>query len=210
MTDKSLINFSLSLGIVAISSTPVFAQLHSERYPAATEMQILRDQFRELIRSNPINERNTQNQTQAGESLVIASSKIDTAVEPFVSSKRQNQTTQQANRRIQSLPDGDYFYGTSRVPNKSGSDYLIFRKKGNKVTGMRYPVPGETSCFTGTARVGAITNVTSEFVELGEGGKRQFIRERNINLTSYYKLRWNQAPNGGTKLIRECTKVFPI
>jgi len=322
MKGKALISFGLSLGILAVSSIPVFAQQQSERYPTATEMQRVRDQFRQMIQSTSIKDRRTQNQKQARESFVRTWSKVDAAVAPFLGtwsgaeestsiypsntkgrvcliwngeatgslsigtvsnsqirtrdrsvffkegnylgiatvknnkadvtvelplnnprtlqaaiqlpinnkqekariiqefnaagctasllSKQQNQKTDEANRRIQNLPDGNYYYGESLVPNSSGSDYLIFRKKGNKVTGMRYPVPGETSCFTGTASSGAITNVTVEFMELGEGGKRELLRGKDIDLGSYYKLRFNQAPGGGTKFIQECTKVFPI
>jgi hypothetical protein len=127
-----------------------------------------------------------------------------------VLSKQQNLTTDETNRKISSLPNGNYYYGESLLPNKVGNNYLIFRKRGKKVTGLQYIVPGSNSCFTGTASQGAITDVTTEFVEPGIGEKRKLLLDKNIDLGSYYRLKFNQLPRGGNNWIQQCTKIFPL
>lgn len=109
---------------------------------------------------------------------------------------------------LSSLPDGNYFYGTSRSPYQSGSDYLIFRKKGTSITGIRYPVPGETTCFKGTAGRQEITNVTIRFEPLGLGEEPEFLSRPPINVSSYYKLRFDQSPDFAGKGLQECIRVF--
>jgi hypothetical protein len=115
----------------------------------------------------------------------------------------------QSRQTISSLPNGNYFYGTSREPYKSGADYLIFRKTGTTLTGMKYPVPGETTCFRGTAGSGAINKVTIRYEPLGEGsGAGKFISRNPINTSSFYKLRFEQAPDFAKKGLQECIQVF--
>ena len=115
----------------------------------------------------------------------------------------------QSKQKISSLPNGNYFYGTSRSPYKSGTDYLIFRKTGNIITGMKYPVPGETTCFRGNASSNTINNVTIRLQELGEGSSSgEFVRRNPINLNSYYRLRFDQVPDFAKRGLRECITVF--
>lgn len=110
---------------------------------------------------------------------------------------------------VQRLPNGNYFYGTSRSPYQSNTDYLIFRKTGNTIIGMRYPVPGETTCFRGSLSSGRITNVVIRFEPLGVGGERgEFRRSNPINLSSYYRLRVEQAPNFARRGLQDCMRVF--
>ncbi len=110
---------------------------------------------------------------------------------------------------ISSLPNGNYFYGTSRNPYQSGADYLIFRKTGRTIIGMKYPVPGETTCFKGTASSNGITNVIIYLQALGEESRSGEFRPRNpINLNSYYRLRVDSAPNFAKRGRDQCMRVF--
>ncbi|MBD1920369.1 hypothetical protein H6F77_04450 [Microcoleus sp. FACHB-831] len=117
--------------------------------------------------------------------------------------------TKQTKQAISSLPNGNYFYGSSRLPYKSGGDYVIFRKTGGTITGMKYPVPGEPTCFKGTASRTTITNVTVQYVPLGESNAQgNFVPRNPLNLSSYYKLKFDQAPNFAKKGLQGCVQVF--
>lgn len=115
----------------------------------------------------------------------------------------------QPRQTISSLPNGNYFYGTSRNPYQSGADYLIFRKTGRTIIGMKYPVPGETTCFKGTASSNRITNVIIYLQALGEGsGSGEFTPRNPINFNSYYRLRVDSAPDFAKRGRDQCMRVF--
>lgn len=113
----------------------------------------------------------------------------------------------QSKQTISNLPNGNYFYSTSRNPYQSGAEYLIFRKTGNTITGMKYPVPGETTCFSGRSRSRGITNVIIYLQPLGTGAG-EFRRRNPINLNSYYRLRFDSAPDFAKRGRDRCLRVF--
>lgn len=48
-----------------------------------------------------------------------------------------------------SLADGTYFYGDSPEGNQVGQGYVVFKKRGQNVTGAFFYPHSEFSCFTG-------------------------------------------------------------
>lgn len=116
--------------------------------------------------------------------------------------------TNQLKQTIQSLPNGDYFYGASPHPDSIGSWYLIFRKSNNLVTGLQYyNNKSGNLCFRGTANLNKITDIT----------KADFIKATNrwvlshgkpLDLDRLYKISFNQADNGTRKGFLHCIQVF--
>ena len=90
MKGRSLFGLIVSLAVLGVESLPVLAQ--SQRYPTSTEMQRLRQEFRQLIRltqtdqvgANYIQDRRTQAQRQNRESFVRAWSNIEPEAAPFL------------------------------------------------------------------------------------------------------------------------------
>lgn len=128
---------------------------------------------------------------------------------PVVAQVYQKDSTKQSRQAIQSLPDGNYFYGQSRSLNQIGSTYLVFRKTGTNIIGIIFEYASEYRCFRGTARSNTITNVTESYVELGDEGKRFFVTKGNKDLSSYHRLRFSNTDNPKTrKQLQECIQVF--
>lgn len=141
----------------------------------------------------------------------LASVTLGISAPNFLPALAQSRTTpnSQTQQSLSRLADGNYFYGTSRAAYKSGSDYLIFRKTGNTLTGMKYPVPGETTCFKGTASSNRITNVFIHFKPLGEENSAGEFKSRNpINVNGYYKLAFGESPDFAKKGLQECLRIF--
>ncbi|GEM_PF-3020576 len=55
-----------------------------------------------------------------------------------VLAESQQEATKQSRQTIQRLPNGNYFYGKSRLPNQEDVDYFAFRKTGNTVIGVKF------------------------------------------------------------------------
>jgi hypothetical protein len=129
---------------------------------------------------------------------------------PQKSSLAQNK--QQANQKtIESLPDGEYFYGNLRLPNKNGGQYIIFQKLGNILTGERYDYPTAGSCFRGQISGNLLTNITEGYLKDGfdEESGYQFTRsEKNWNFNSYYRLNFQPSPEGKYNGLKRCSKAF--
>jgi len=92
MKGRSILGLVVSLAVLGAGSLPVLAQ--SQRYPTATQLQRLRQQFRQSIRSiqndqvgaNYIQDRRTQAQRQNRESFVRAWSNIEPEAATFFGS----------------------------------------------------------------------------------------------------------------------------
>lgn len=118
------------------------------------------------------------------------------------------QTSTRQSIAISRLPNGTYFYGTSPAPYRTGTNYLFFRKTGSTIVGMKYPIPGEYTCFRGTARNNTISNIAIHLIPLEETTGGQFVPRDPINLASYYRLRANQAPSFAQSGLQRCLQVF--
>lgn len=118
------------------------------------------------------------------------------------------QTPTRQSVAISRLPNGTYFYGTSPAPYQTGTNYLFFRKTGNTIVGMKYPLPGEFTCLRGTTRNNTISNTVIHLVPLGGETSGEFVARDPINLNSYYRLRTNQAPEFAQRGLQGCLQVF--
>lgn len=126
---------------------------------------------------------------------------------PVVAQVQRTQTNP-TRQTLASLPNGNYFYGTSQKPYQSGANYLMFQKSGTKVTGVKYPVPGEMTCFQGTVNSNTITKVMIR-LEAGLGSETgEFLARDPIALLSYSPIRFNQGPVFARKELQHCLQVF--
>ncbi|MCL1470823.1 hypothetical protein LAY57_09070 [Argonema antarcticum A004/B2] len=127
-----------------------------------------------------------------------------------VLAESQQEATKQSRQTVQRLPNGNYFYGKSRLPNQQDVDYLAFRKTGNTVIGFKYRYREEGYCLRGTVNGNTVNNVTREYVELGLGSRPEFRRGSSINLATFNKLNYNQIPGDSnvTRRLEECVRLF--
>lgn len=125
-----------------------------------------------------------------------------------VFAKVQQEPTKQSSQGIQSLPNGVYFYGQSRLPNQAGRFYVVLRKTGNTVIGMLSEGQQITDCFRGTANRNTITNVTLVSVEMGTGRGWQSSPSKPINLNEWHRIDSNKIPEGASGKLQECIQLF--
>lgn len=121
-------------------------------------------------------------------------------------------SSEESDRTIKSLPDGDYFYGESTQLDSPGSRYLIFRKTGNLLIGQEYFFQTDNShCFKGTANMSTIENVRIAYFELStEGGsaKWSFEERESIKTSELNPLNFEKAPEFVTDNLQECMKIL--
>lgn len=119
-------------------------------------------------------------------------------------------TPAEAKQTVESLPDGNYFYGESSDPRESGADYVVFRKINDTVIGVSYKYQTDAvSCFQGKADQNAVTNMTVVTPELGNSGATEESDSsgHTMDLTGFNKLRVDQAPQGNPNL-QKCLQRF--
>ncbi len=113
---------------------------------------------------------------------------------------------------LQSLPNGDYFYGESRSPNISGARYLIFRKHGQIIIGRNYiDHSDEWTCFRGKANGLKITNITAGIqpIPVDKGSVSwEFSPSVAIDLSKFSRLLFNQAPANMKQGFQTCVQLF--
>ncbi|MBE9126941.1 MULTISPECIES: hypothetical protein [unclassified Coleofasciculus] len=132
--------------------------------------------------------------------------------EPFSPQPSKPQTSEDSDRTIKSLPDGDYFYGESTQLDSPGSRYLVFRKTGNSLIGQEYVFQTDNShCFKGTANASTIDNVKIAYFEPsteGEGAKWSFDERQSIKTSELNPLNFEKVPEFATSNLQECIKIF--
>ncbi|MFB2923453.1 hypothetical protein ACE1CB_33830 [Aerosakkonema sp. BLCC-F2] len=126
-----------------------------------------------------------------------------------ISAQSRFQGIKQSRQTVQSLANGNYFYGKSRLPNRQDVDYLVFRKIGNTAIGFKYRYREEGYCLRGTIRGNMISNVTREYA-IGLGSVPELRRGDPIDLATYNRLNFNQVPNDSNarRRLQECVSLF--
>lgn len=110
----------------------------------------------------------------------------------------------QSEPNVQSLPDGDYFYGDAPTPNEPGAGYLVFRKAGSSIKGLFYQ-QGENLqfCFTGTDKLSTTKGVSEgKPVPSSRGG--EFSPSQSLGLAGLFKLRFDQLPDAAARNYQQC------
>lgn len=115
----------------------------------------------------------------------------------------------QSTPTIESLPNGDYFYGQAGEANKIGTEYIFLRKSSNIVTGFAYTRnTGNRSCFRGTVKSSTITNGTYILFEEGEQEQPTFSQFPSLDLSSFYRLIGSDSQVNGRQRLTQCIELF--
>ncbi|WP_293332799.1 hypothetical protein [Microcoleus sp. CAWBG58] len=110
---------------------------------------------------------------------------------------------------IQSLPNGDYFYGQAGEANKIGTEYIFLRKASNTVTAFAYTRnTGNRSCFRGTVQSNTITNGTYISFEEGEHEEPKFSQFASLDLSSFQRLNGSDTQVNGRQRLTQCIELF--
>ncbi|MCL1463831.1 hypothetical protein [Argonema galeatum] len=115
----------------------------------------------------------------------------------------------QPQQTLQSLLNGDYFYGESSTPDRPGDRYLIIRKTGRTIIGRDYH--SETDdwyCFKGTASRNRIINVTAAAPLAEDNPKLQFGAGRPIELNNLRRLNFNLVTSNNKTNFQSCIQTF--
>lgn len=111
----------------------------------------------------------------------------------------------QSGQNLQSLPNGDYFFGEASSPAEAGAGYVVFRKTGGKIAGLFYQ-QGEQNikfCFAGTDKVSGNKDVSQE-KPVSTTGETSLAD--SLGLEGLFKLRFDQLPDAAAKSFQECVK----
>lgn len=123
----------------------------------------------------------------------------------------QNSNLSAAN--IDNLPNGTYFYGEVSDPRQGGSDYAVFNKNGQTVTGMKYTYQtGNITCFEGMASNDIVTDATvASTNEAGFGDPNApswiFSSNETIALNGYQRLSTTQIPETVSEEFANCRQL---
>src|SRR6476469_7455466 len=116
----------------------------------------------------------------------------------------------QPRQTLQSLSNGEYFYGESSTPNRSGERYIVFRKTGRTIIGYDYrDTTDEWECFRGRISRNSITNITAaSSQESDEISQLQFYQTRPKDLSQLSPIRSNRLPSKARENLQYCNQVF--
>lgn len=109
---------------------------------------------------------------------------------------------------IQSLPNGDYFYGQAGEANKIGTEYIFLRKASNTVTAFGYKRnTSDRYCFRGTINSNTIINATLiDFTD--DPTENTFSQIPSINLSSFQRLNGSDTQVNGRQRLTQCIELF--
>ena len=114
----------------------------------------------------------------------------------------------QSTPTIESLPNGDYFYGQAGEANKIGTEYIFLRKASNTVTGFAYTRnTGDRYCFRGTINSNTIVNATL-IVFTDDPAEHTFSQIPSIDLSSFYRLNGSDSQVNGRQRLTQCIELF--
>ena len=145
-----LFAFSLTLGVVAQSTSPVFAsQTHTIRQSQSVSIK-------SETNTDSLSSYSSSHSTSfvvSGDSNYSHKWKTSSRIIGDVNQYQASVIRASFGKRT-SLPqqDGVYLYGQSSQPGQLGKGYIIFERKRGKVTGALYMPSSEFSCFRGTLR----------------------------------------------------------
>jgi hypothetical protein len=116
----------------------------------------------------------------------------------------------QPRQTLQSLSNGEYFYGESSKPNRLGERYIVFRKTGRTIIGYDYYEKSDAwECFRGTVSRNSITNITAaSSQESDEINQLQFYPTRPKELSQFSPIRSNRLPSKARENLQYCNQVF--
>ena len=115
----------------------------------------------------------------------------------------------QSTPTIESLPNGDYFYGQAGRANQVGTEYIFLRKASNTVTGFGYTRnTGNRYCFRGTVKSSTITNGTYISFEEGEHEQPTFSQFPSLDLSSFYRLNGSDSQVNTKQRLTQCIELF--
>lgn len=116
----------------------------------------------------------------------------------------------QPRQTLQSLRNGDYFYGESSTPNQPGERYIVLRKTGRTIIGHDYrEQTDEWECFRGTVSRNSINKVTAaSSQESDEISQLEFYPTRSKDLSQFSPIRSNRLPSKARENLQSCTQVF--
>lgn len=109
---------------------------------------------------------------------------------------------------IESLPNGDYFYGQAGQANKIGTEYIFLRKASNTATGFGYTRnTGDRYCFRGTINSNTIIDAT--LIDFTDGpAKHTFSQIPSIDLKSFQRLNGSDTQVNGRQRLTQCIELF--
>lgn len=109
---------------------------------------------------------------------------------------------------IESLPNGDYFYGQAGEANKVDTEYIFLQKASNTATGFGYRRnTGDRYCFRGTINSNTIINAT--LIDFTDGpAEHTFSQIPSINLSSFSKLNGSDSEVNGRQRLSQCIELF--
>jgi hypothetical protein len=109
---------------------------------------------------------------------------------------------------IESLPNGDYFYGQASQANQVGTEYIFLRKASNTVTGFGYTRnTGDRYCFRGT--INSNTIIDAKLTDFDNGPARHTFRQiPSIDLSNFYRLSGSDSQVNTTQKLTECIELF--
>lgn len=194
-----LLALSLSVGVVAETANPVLASHSQAIHQSQTislESKTTADSF-----SSYSSSRQTTNFTIPDD--ISYSHNWKTSLRSIGNVKQyQASITNTLFRRRTTLPqeDGVYLYGQSSEPGQIGKGYIIFERKGGRVTGALYMPSSEFSCFRGALRQNGLLAMTVNSYP-GEASTPQVASARtfsgaqdntnydySVKLQNYYRL----------------------
>ncbi|MEK0195551.1 MAG: hypothetical protein EAZ78_03650 [Oscillatoriales cyanobacterium] len=109
---------------------------------------------------------------------------------------------------IETLPNGDYFYGQAGEANKIGTEYIFLRKASNTATGFGYTRnTGDRYCFRGTINSNTIIDAT--LIDFTDGpAKHTFSQIPSIDLSSFYRLNGSESQVNTKQRLTQCIELF--
>lgn len=109
---------------------------------------------------------------------------------------------------IQSLPNGDYFYGQASQANQVGIEYIFLRKSSNTATGFGYKRnTGDGYCFRGT--INSNTIISATLIAFTNGlAEHTFYQNKSIDLSSFYRLNGSDTQVNGRQRLTQCIELF--
>ncbi len=109
---------------------------------------------------------------------------------------------------IETLPNGDYFYGQAGEANKIGTEYIFLRKASNTGTGFGYTRnTGDRYCFRGTISSNTIIDAT--LIDFTDGPtEHTFSQIPSIDLSIFYRLNGSDTQVNTKQRLTQCIELF--
>lgn len=110
---------------------------------------------------------------------------------------------------IESLPNGDYFYGQAGQANKIGTEYIFLRKSSNTATGFGYARnTGYRYCFRGTIS-NSNTIIDATLIDFADDrAEHTFSQIPSIDLSSFSILNGSDTQVNTKQRLTQCIELF--